>query len=131
MLRPGQTPLADWRAIYGGAAVELDPVARIDVEAGRAALSAILSKNGLLPPLDLGGGSPSVAELIETRGTILPDGHLRLLVALKLASLGQGVSGVRWEVVEALADLRVRRSSAGRAGGRQRPHGALTSLRRR
>ena len=35
VLRPGRTPLADWRAFYGGATVELDPVARVDVEAGQ------------------------------------------------------------------------------------------------
>ena len=48
-LRPGLTPLADWRAIYRGAAVTLDPIARADVEAGRAALAAILSQERLPP----------------------------------------------------------------------------------
>jgi len=105
VLRPGRTPLADWRAIYRGAAIALDPFARVDVEAGRAALAAIQSRNGVPPPLDDAGASPSVAELIEARGEILPDGELRLLAALKLAALAQGVSGVRWEIVQALAEL--------------------------
>jgi histidine ammonia-lyase len=104
-LRPGRTPLSDWRAIHDGATVGLDPFARVDVEAGRAALAKILSQNGLLPPLDLAGNSPSVAELIEARGEILPDADLKLFAALKLAALAQGISGMRWEVVEALAEL--------------------------
>ena len=102
-LRPGLTPLADWRAIYRGAPVTLDPVARADVEAGRAALAEILSQNGLPPPKDIAGASPSVAELVEKRGEPLPSGLLRLFVALKLASLAQGMSGVRWSVIEAIA----------------------------
>ncbi len=98
-------PLADWHAILAGDAVEVDAFARIDVEAGRAALAEILSGNGSVPPLDMAGASPSVADLIEARGKLLPEGELRLFVALKIAALGQGVSGARWEVVEALADL--------------------------
>jgi histidine ammonia-lyase len=104
LLTPGRMPLAEWQAIHDGAPIVLDSVARADVEAGRAALAAILSRNGLLPPLDL-ANSPSVADIIAARGEILPDGDLRLFSALKLASLAQGVSGVRWEVAEALAAL--------------------------
>ena len=105
VLRPGRTPLADWRAVFRGAAVALDPFAQVDVEAGRAALASILAQNGLLPPLDKASASPSIAELIEARGEILPDGELRLFAALKLAALAQGASGVRWEIVQALAAL--------------------------
>lgn len=104
-LRPGLTPLADWRAIYRGAPVALDPVARPDVEAGRSALAAILSRNESVPPQDIGSSSPSVAELVEQRGEPLPAGLTRLFVALKLGSLGQGMSGVRWSVVRSLADF--------------------------
>jgi histidine ammonia-lyase len=103
VLRPGRTPLADWRAIRHGEAVALDSSARIDVEAGRAALKAILSETN--EPLDRKNSGPSVADLIEARGEILPETDLRLFTALKLSSLAQGVSGVRWELVEALSDL--------------------------
>ena len=108
VLRPGRTPLADWREVRNGAAITLDPSARIDVEAGRAALATVLAQNGLLPPLDLANQGPSVADLIEARGEVLPDGELRLFTTLKLASLAQGASGVRWELVEALAELLAR-----------------------
>ena len=43
--------------------------------------------------------------MVERRGEPLPHGLLRLFVALKLGSLGQGMSGVRWSVIEALADF--------------------------
>ena len=51
------------------------------------------------------GASPSVAELVESRGEPLPNGLVRLFVALKLASLAQGMSGVRWSVIEGIADF--------------------------
>ncbi len=105
VLRPGRTPLVDWRAVFGGAAIALDPFARVDVEAGRAALSAILAKNASSLPQDSAKDAPSVAELVEARGKLLPKGELRLFAALKLSALAQGVSGVRWEVVDALATL--------------------------
>jgi len=103
-LRPGVTPLAVWRAIYRGAPVALDPIARADVEAGRAALVALLAQNESIPVQDNDNASPSIAEMVERRGEPLPAGVLRLFVALKLGSLGQGMSGVRWRVIEALAD---------------------------
>jgi histidine ammonia-lyase len=103
-LRPGVTSLAVWRAIYRGAPVALDPIARADVEAGRAALVAITSRDETIPLQDNDNLSPSIAEMVERRGEPLPAGLLRLFVALKLGSLGQGMSGVRWRVVDALAD---------------------------
>ncbi len=104
VLRPGRTPLVDWRAVLGGSAVALDPIARMDVEAGSAALSAIVAGDGAQSSANAKSESASVAELIEARGDVLPKGHIRLFYALKLASLAQGVSGMRWEIVEALAD---------------------------
>jgi histidine ammonia-lyase len=107
-LRPGVTPLAVWRAIYRGAPVTLDPIARADVEAGRAALVEITSRNDSVPVRESNDNdAPSIAELIERQGEPLPSGLLRLFVALKLGSLGQGMSGARWRVVDALADCLV------------------------
>lgn len=103
VIRPGRTPLAFWRAIHDGEVAALDPSARIDVEAGRAALDAIVTQDD--PTLDPQDNAPSVAQLVEARGAILPDGELRLFTALKLASLAQGVSGVRWELIETLNAL--------------------------
>jgi histidine ammonia-lyase len=102
-LRPGLTPLAAWRAIYRGAAVALDPFCRPDVDAGAMALAEMLAHKELQAPLE--NGVPSVAELMEKGGDRLPAGLVRLFVALKLASLGQGVSGIRWATLEGFADF--------------------------
>src|SRR5687768_12363748 len=42
-LRPGRVPLSDWRALYRGASIALDPIARADVEAGALALQEIVA----------------------------------------------------------------------------------------
>jgi histidine ammonia-lyase len=102
-LRPGLTPLAAWRAIYRGATVGLDPFARPDVDAGAMALAEILARKELQPPLE--NGAPTVAELMEKDGDRLPSGLVRLFVALKLASLGQGTSGLNWVTLNGLADF--------------------------
>ena len=102
-LRPGLTPLADWRALYRGAAVALDPIARADVEAGHTALASILSQDDSAERQDKTAASPAIAELMEKHGEPLPHGLLRLFVALKLASLAQGMSGMRWSVLEQIA----------------------------
>jgi histidine ammonia-lyase len=38
-------------------------------------------------------------------GTPIPRRHARLMIALKLLSLGRGASGVRWEVIQLLQDM--------------------------
>ncbi len=100
-LRPGLTPLIHWRAIYRGAPVALDPFARPDVEAGAAALAEIIARREL-PPAD---EPPSIADLMENSGDRLPSALVRLFVALKLGSLSQGVSGMRWDTLRGLADF--------------------------
>jgi histidine ammonia-lyase len=93
--------IAEWRAIYRGAPISLDPFARADVEAGAAALTEVLAAKAL----SRGADAPSVAELLEGGGDRLPSALVRLFVALKLGSLGQGMSGVRWDAVDGLSRL--------------------------
>lgn len=100
-LKPGRTPLIDWRAIYRGAAASLDPFARPDVDAGSAALADFLAREKTASAV----GAPSLAELMEAGGDRLPAPLIRLFVALKLASLAQGLSGVRWDTLRGLADF--------------------------
>lgn len=104
-LRPGVMPLADWRDVYRGAPLTLDPIARADVEAGRAAFAEVLNGNRKAPAAGSGSASPSVAELVDRGGEPLPASLLRLFTALKLASLAQGASGIRWNVLETLAEF--------------------------
>jgi len=101
-LRPGLTPLIHWRAIYRGAPVALDPFARPDVEAGAAALAEIVARQEMPPREDR---PPSIAELMEIGGDGLPAALVRLFVALKLASLAQGMSGMRWHTLRGIEDF--------------------------
>jgi histidine ammonia-lyase len=121
VLRPGQTSLADLRAIYRGATVTLDPACHATITAGAGAVEAILARgepiygintgfgrlaNVRIEPADLaalqrnivlshaaGVGEPMAAPLV------------RLMMTLKLASLGQGASGARLATVQFLAAM--------------------------
>ena len=56
MLRPGQNNLADWRAIYRGAGVTLDPAAHAAVVAGARAVEAILARGEPVYGINTGFG---------------------------------------------------------------------------
>ena len=101
LLRPGRVSVAEWRAIYRGTPTALDPITRADVEAGAIALR---SAEAVAPSrAATGRAAPTISELLQPGGDPLPAGIVRLLMALKLGVLGQGVSGVSWPMVEALA----------------------------
>ena len=55
-LRPGQTTLADWRAIYRGAGVTLDPACHAAVVVGARAVESILSKGEPVYGINTGFG---------------------------------------------------------------------------
>lgn len=104
VLRPGHVALAEWLDIYRGAKVALDPVARADVEAGAAALAAIRGQS-----IDPQSGPPTdIRPDHESPGEALPASIARLALALKLASLAQGLSGVRWQIVDMLSECLAR-----------------------
>ena len=120
MLHPGAVPLATWRAIYFGANVTLDPACRPAVEAGAATIAAIIAKGepvygintgfGKLASVRIGDGDLAtlqrniVVSHASGVGEPLPDKVVRLMLALKVASLAQGASGVRWSTVDRLLD---------------------------
>ena len=56
VLRPGQTSLADWRAIYRGAGVTLDPACHTAVAAGAEAVAAILARGEPIYGINTGFG---------------------------------------------------------------------------
>lgn len=117
-IRPGATPLADWRAIYRGAPVTLDPASRDAIAASAAAVRAIVAAGAPVYGINTGFGklaSVSIAaEDLETLqrnivlshaagvGDPMPVPVARLMIALKLASLARGASGVRAETVALL-----------------------------
>jgi histidine ammonia-lyase len=99
-LTPGHISLTEWRAIYCGCPCYVDPVARADVEAGKAALA----EAGPLPWPVTGREGPTVAEFLGGSGDPLPAGVVRLLMALKIGVLGQGLTGAGWPLIETLSE---------------------------
>ena len=117
-LRPGAMTLADWRNIYRGAAVAVDRGCKGQIERGAEAVQELLGSGRAVYGVNTGFGKLAQsriadAELAELQkrlvlshaagiGEAMPADIVRLMMALKMSSLGRGVSGVRWEVVEAL-----------------------------
>ncbi len=108
VLCPGAMTLDEWRAIYRGAPVQLDFVCRADVEASAATLWNMLARsNGGAPAVPVVAASVSLDQILAAAtpgGDPLPDPVVRLMLALKIASFGQGLSGVRWALVRHMAD---------------------------
>ena len=116
-LTPGQTTLAELALIYRDErAVVLNRTCRPAVEAAAAAISAAAAGDapvygvntgfGKLASLRIAPGDTATLQrnLILSHccgvGAPISRRHTRLMMALKLLSLGRGASGVRWELVE-------------------------------
>jgi histidine ammonia-lyase len=120
-LRAGSASLAEWRAIYRGAAVALDPSCRAAVDAGAAAVAALVAKHEPIYGINTGFGRLASVRIDEADlaalqrnlvlshaagvGEPLPAPIVRLVLALKVASLAQGASGVRWSTIERLMEM--------------------------
>jgi histidine ammonia-lyase len=118
MLTPGAVPLADWRAIWRGAAVRLDPVAHDPIAASARTVEAILAKGEAVYGINTGFGKLAsvrieAGDLARLQRNIVlshaagtgdpsPAPVVRLMMVLKLASLAQGASGVRPQTVALL-----------------------------
>ncbi len=110
-LHPGETPLAAWRSIYRGAPVRLDPASAGPIAASAAAVAAILARGEPVYGINTGFGKLASiriapADLAQLQRNIvlshaagvgepMPAAIVRLMLALKLASLAQGASGVQ------------------------------------
>lgn len=121
VLSPGEVSLSAWRDVYRGAEVSLDPVAMPAVSKSAQAISAILAKGQPVYGINTGFGKLASVR-IETAdlatlqrnivlshaagvGAPMPVSVARLMMALKLASLAQGASGVRGATVRMLERL--------------------------
>ena len=118
-LVPGEVPLAEWRAIYRGAEALLDLRCRAAVEAAAATVEAVIARGDPVYGINTGFGKLAGVRILDADlaqlqrnivlshcagiGEPLPVPVMRLAMALKLASLAQGASGVRWGTVEHLA----------------------------
>ncbi|MBV9740461.1 MAG: histidine ammonia-lyase [Hyphomicrobiales bacterium] len=119
-LVPGAVPLAGWAGIYAGAKVALDPACRAKVEAAADTIEAIVARGEPVYGVNTGFGKLASARIGKDDlatlqrnivlshasgvGEALPESVVRLVMALKLASLAQGASGVRWSTVEQLLE---------------------------
>jgi len=124
VLSPGSVPLAAWRDIYRGASVALDPAAFAEVSKSARTISAVLAKGEPVYGVNTGFGKLASVR-IETAdleklqrnivlshaagaGAPMPVSVARLMMALKLASLAQGASGVRGATVRLLEAMLAR-----------------------
>ncbi|WP_457092353.1 histidine ammonia-lyase [Microvirga sp. P5_D2] len=117
-LIPGSVTLSNWRRVYRGAEIELDQNCRPRVEAAARTIEAIVAKGEPVYGINTGFGKLAsvrigTADLTTLQRNIvlshaagvgepLPVSVVRLVMALKLASLAQGASGVRWSTIEHL-----------------------------
>src|SRR6188508_1489487 len=117
-MKPGAMSLRDWRAIYRGAVPALDPACQPVIERSAAAVAAIVAKgepvygintgfgklaNVHIPPADLATLQRNIVLSHSAgAGAPMPVPIARLMMALKLASLAQGASGVQLATVRLL-----------------------------
>jgi histidine ammonia-lyase len=123
-LRPGSATLVDWRTIYRGSSVTLVPDCYEAVARGAAVIEAILARGEPVYGINTGFGKLAnirigAADLVTLQrnivlshaagvGAPMPAPAVRLMMALKLANLAQGASGVRTETVRLLEAMLVK-----------------------
>jgi len=121
MLTPGSVSLAQWRAIYEGNGAALEDACAARIGASAAAVGRILAQGEPIYGINTGFGKLSsiridTADLVTLQrnlvlshcagvGEPMPVPVTRLMMALKLASLAQGASGVRPDTVQLLAAM--------------------------
>ena len=123
-LLPGRVTLAQWRDIFRGATPTLDPACASVVAAATAAVERIVAKGEPVYGINTGFGKLASVRIpaddLETlqRNIVLshcagvgddtPAAITRLMMALKLASLAQGASGIRPATLALLEAMLVR-----------------------
>lgn len=123
-LTPGRTTLADWRTVVKGATPRLNRTAAVAVEESARAVEMIVAKGqpvyGIntgfgklasihIAPIDLAVLQRNLV-LSHAAGVGMPASTktARLMMALKLASLGRGASGIRPRTLEMLEAMLAR-----------------------
>ena len=124
-LTPGAVTLADLARVYrDGAAVRLDASCHPAMVEAQSRIEAAANGSAAVYGVNTGFGKLASVK-IEARDTAtlqrnlilshccgvgdpIPRGHARLMIALKLLSLGRGASGVRLELVHLIEDMLAR-----------------------
>ena len=117
-LTPGEVPLSTWRAVWLGEPLHLDPACACAIAAGAAAVERILARHEPVYGINTGFGKLASVKIGDAdlatlqRNIVLshaagtgdpaPVPVVRLMMALKLASLAQGASGIRPQTVALL-----------------------------
>jgi histidine ammonia-lyase len=121
VLKPGEATLADWRAIYRGAVPKLDASCRAAIERSAQSVARIVSKGKPVYGINTGFGKLASVRIEDADlarlqrnivlshaagvGEPLQVSITRLMMALKLASLGHGASGVQSATIELLESM--------------------------
>lgn len=123
-LTPGSVPLSAWRAIANGETATLDPVALPAIKASADAVGAILAKGEAVYGINTGFGKLASVRIADDDlatlqrnivlshaagvGAPMPAHIAKLMIALKLASLARGASGVKLETIALLEAMLAR-----------------------
>ena len=122
ILTPGAASLAQLEHIWRGSGpVALDPSAKAGVDASAAIIAAAARGDAPVYGVNTGFGklasvriAPQDTETLQRNlilshccgvGEALEAGTTRLMMALKLLSLGRGASGVRWDICAAIEGM--------------------------
>ncbi|MGL4442685.1 MAG: histidine ammonia-lyase [Alsobacter sp.] len=121
VLKPGEVSLATWRSVVEGAVPTLDPSCTAVVAESAAAVDRILARGEPVYGINTGFGKLASVRIadrdLETLqsnivlshaagvGEPMPVPVARLMMALKLASLAQGASGIRPATLELLEGM--------------------------
>jgi len=125
LLAPGATGLGALETLWRGPGLaRLDPAARGPVEAAAARVAAAAAGDAAIYGVNTGFGklasvkiAPRDAAALQRNlilshcagvGPETPAPVVRLMMALKLLSLGRGASGVRWEIVALIEGMLAR-----------------------
>lgn len=120
-IEAGAVALTDWRRIYRGATPLLDPSCHPKIIASAAAVARILAKQEPVYGINTGFGKLASVRISDDDlltlqrnivlshaagvGEAMPVPIARLMMALKLASLAQGASGVQLATIKLLAAM--------------------------
>ncbi len=121
ILKPGNVGLDQWRAIYRGEDATLDPACHAAVAESAAAVTRILARHEPVYGINTGFGKLASVRIGDDdlatlqRNIVLSHAAgvgeaslrpvVRLMLALKMASLAQGASGVKLETLLRIEDM--------------------------